>query len=50
MKIFKLNNIWFTISKYKDNIKKLINSNKESDVNYNINKKTSCYDTYNIAE
>lgn len=48
MKIFKLNNIWFTNNKYKDNIKKLINSNKDSDVNYNINKNTNCYYTYNI--
>ena len=44
MKIFKLNNIWFTNNKYKDNIKKLIN-NKDSDVNYNINKNTNCYYT-----
>ena len=50
MKIFKLNNIWFTNSKYKDNIKKLINSNKASDASYNINKNTNSYYTYNIPE
>ena len=50
MKIFKLNNIWFTNSKYKDNIKKIINTNKDSNVSYSINKNTNCYYTYNIPE
>jgi hypothetical protein len=49
MKLFKLNYLYFSNNKYKDNIKNLIDSNnKDIDVSYNINKITKFYYTHDI--
>lgn len=49
MKFFKLNYLYFSNNKYKDNIKKLIDvNNKDSDIVYSKNKITNFYHTHDI--